>query len=217
MASASTARRPRSCSGRRPAPPPLSRHPNFGPHLTALTSAAAPGAAPPALVLIAAVARHGVIGAANALPWRLPDDMRRFRALTTGHAVIMGRRTWDSLPRALPDRQNIVLSSRSGFVAAGADVVPSFAAALAAVRLPAPVFCIGGGEIYALALPHADALLLTEIDADIAGDTHFPDFDRAQWQETERSARIETDGLAHCFVTWRRVRPAPTSGARHAS
>jgi dihydrofolate reductase len=158
------------------------------------------------LVLIAAVARNGVIGAANTLPWRLPDDMRRFRALTTGHAVIMGRRTWESLPRALPDRQNIVVSRRPDQVATGAEVVPSFVAALACVRLPQPVFCIGGGEIYALALPHADALFLTEIDADIAGDTFFPAFDRAQWQETERSAIASTDGLAHCFVTWRRVR-----------
>jgi dihydrofolate reductase len=194
------------------AAPPLLR-----PILTAPTSAAAADAAPPALVLIAAVARNGVIGAANALPWRLPDDMRRFRALTTGHAVIMGRRTWESLPRALPDRQNIVLSGRTGLVATGADVVSSFAAALACVRLPPPVYCIGGGEIYTLALPHADALFLTEIDADIAGDTHFPAFDRAQWQETARSERFDTDGLAHCFVTWRRVRPAPRAGVLHAS
>ena len=192
--------------------PPLLR-----PHLTASTSAAAAVAAPPALVLIAAVARNGVIGAANALPWRLPDDMRRFRALTTGHAVIMGRRTWESLPRALPDRQNIVLSRHAVLRAAGADVVSSFAAALACVRLPPPVFCIGGGEIYALALPHADTLYLTAIDADIAGDTQFPAFDRAQWQETDRSARIDAAGLPHWFVTWRRVRPASTSGVLHAS
>ncbi len=171
-----------------------------------------PAVDPPTLVLIAAVARHGVIGAANTLPWRLPDDMRRFRALTTGHAVIMGRRTWDSLPRALPDRQNIVVSGRAGLVATGAEVVSSFPAALACVRLPRPVFCIGGGEIYALALPHADALFLTEIDIDVAGDTHFPAFDRAQWQATERSARMHANGLDYCFVTWRRVRPAPPSG-----
>ncbi len=164
---------------------------------------------PPALVLIAAVARNGVIGAANALPWRLPEDMQRFRALTTGHAVIMGRRTWESLPRALPERQNIVVSSRDDLRATGAEVAPSLPAALACVRLPRPVFCIGGGEIYALALPHADALFLTEIDADIAGDTYFPPFDRAQWQETERSARTSTTGLDHCYVTWRRARPAP--------
>ena len=184
--------------------------------MIASTSTDAPIADPPALVLIAAVARNGVIGAANALPWRLPDDMRRFRALTSGHAVIMGRRTWESLPRALPDRQNIVVSGRAGMMATGADVVSSFPAALACVRLPQPVFCIGGGEIYGLALPHADALFLTEIDADFAGDTYFPAFDRAQWQATERSALIGADGLDHRFVTWRRVRPAPLPSAPHA-
>ena len=163
--------------------------------------------AAPTLVLIAAVARNGVIGAGNALPWRLPEDMRRFRALTTGHAVVMGRRTWDSLPHALPGRQNIVLSTRADLGAAEADVVSTWAAAMACVRMPAPVYCIGGGAIYALALPAADTMLLTEIDADVVGDTLFPPFSTAQWQVTERSARMEAQGLVHAFVTWRRVRP----------
>lgn len=158
-------------------------------------------------MLIAAVARNGIIGAGNALPWRLPEDMRRFRTLTTGHAVIMGRRTWDSLPRALPGRQNIVLSSRAGYAPEGADVVPTWAAALACVRMPAPVYCIGGGAIYALALPAADAMELTEIDAEIPGDTYFPAFSTTEWRVTERSARMEADGLGYTFVTWRRVRP----------
>ena len=179
--------------------------------MTASTAATAP-ADPPALVLLAAVARNGVIGAANALPWRLRDDMRRFRALTTGHAVIMGRRTWESLSRALPDRQNIVLSGQPDFAAAGAELASSLPAALARVRLPRPVFCIGGGEIYALALPHADALYLTEIDANIDGDTHFPSIDPAQWQEAERSAGMHADGLDYSYVTWRRVRSAASPG-----
>ena len=161
----------------------------------------------PALVLIAAVARNGIIGAGNALPWRLPEDMRRFRTLTTGHAVIMGRRTWDSLPRALSGRQNIVVSTRAGFAPHDADVVPTWAAAIACVRMPLPVYCIGGGAIYALALPGADTMLLTEIDADIPGDTHFPAFSTAEWRVSERSAWMESDGLAYAFVTWRRVRP----------
>ncbi|MEP7329212.1 MAG: dihydrofolate reductase [Betaproteobacteria bacterium] len=160
---------------------------------------------PPALVLIAAIARNGVIGAGNALPWRLPEDMRRFRALTTGHAVIMGRRTWQSLPRALPDRQNIVLSTRADFAADGAAVATSIPAALALVRFPAPVYCIGGGEIYGLALPYADVLILTEIDADVAGDVHFPPFDRTQWQETERSVRMTSGDVVYTYVTWRRI------------
>ena len=100
----------------------------------------------PKLALIAAVARNGVIGAGNALPWRLPADLRRFRALTSGHAVVMGRRTWESLGRPLPDRQNIVVTRAAGWHAAGAEVAASLAAALALARLPAPVFCIGGGR-----------------------------------------------------------------------
>lgn len=163
--------------------------------------------AAPALVLIAAMARNGIIGADGALPWRLPEDMRRFRAMTTGHAVIMGRRTWESLPRALPGRQNIVLSANAGFVAPDADVATTWTAATACVRMPAPVYCIGGGAVYALALPVADTLLLTEIDADIAGDTWFPAFSTVEWQVTERSERMEAAGVAFAFVTWRRVRP----------
>ncbi|MEO6564530.1 MAG: dihydrofolate reductase [Casimicrobiaceae bacterium] len=163
-------------------------------------------AAVPALVLIAAVARNGVIGEGNALPWRLPEDMRRFRTLTTGHAVIMGRRTWDSLPRALPGRQNIVLSTRTGFAPADADIARTWAAAVACVRMPLPVYCIGGGAVYALALPAADTMLLTEIDADIPGDTFFPAFSSKEWRVTARSARMTSDGLAYTFVTWQRVR-----------
>ncbi len=160
------------------------------------------------VALIAAVARNGVIGAANALPWRLPEDMQHFRALTTGHAVIMGRRTWDSLPRALPARQNIVVTRAPGAVFEGAETAASFAAALAQVRMPAPAFCIGGGELYAVALPLADMMYLTEIDADVAGDTRFPAIDRAAWRETARESRQSDAGLAFAFVTYVRVRPA---------
>ena len=127
------------------------------------TGAATGASAPPRIALIAAVAANGVIGAGNKLPWRLPEDLKRFRALTLGHAVIMGRKTWESLPRALPGRQNIVVTRQHGYAAAGADTASSFAAALGCVRLPEPVFCIGGGEIYRAALPFATTLHLTEI------------------------------------------------------
>ncbi len=200
MASASLVRRPQFRvvpTATKPPVPCTSPNP-----LTAPAEAAAP-----ALVLIAAVARNGIIGAGNALPWRLPEDMRRFRTLTMGHAVIMGRRTWDSLPRALPGRQNIVVSTRAEFAPHDADVVLTWSAAIARVRMPLPVYCIGGGAIYALALPEADTMLLTEIDAEIPGDTHFPAFSTAEWKVTERSARMESDGLAYAFVTWRRVGP----------
>ena len=164
---------------------------------------------PPALAIIAAVARNGVIGVSGGLPWRLPAALRRFRALTEGHAVIMGRRTWESLGRPLPGRQNIVVSRRAGFSADGALVVTSLADALAGVALPAPAFCIGGGELYREALPIADTMYLTEVDRDFEGDTAFPHFALSDWQEIERrTGTVEwTDALAYAFVTYRRRGP----------
>jgi dihydrofolate reductase len=160
----------------------------------------------PRLALVAAVARNGVIGAANALPWRLPEDLRHFRALTTGHAIVMGRRTFESIGRALPGRQNIVVTSRA-LDAPDVATARSLAEALAQVRMPPPVFCIGGGELYRAALPLADRLHLTEIDRDFDGDTRFPAFDRAQWREVERtSGRSEgPDPLEFAFVAYDRV------------
>ena len=175
-----------------PLPPPLNSRPaNAGPEVA----------------LIAAVAANGVIGADGRLPWRIPEDLRRFRALTTGHAVIMGRRTWESLPGALPGRQNIVVTRRRDYAAAGAEIADSFDAALALVRLPEPVFCIGGGELYRAALPRASALHLTEIARDFAGDAHFPPFAAGDWRETAREThRIDgPDGFAYAYVTYTRA------------
>ena len=157
-----------------------------------------------ALALIAAVARNGVIGGGNTLPWRLPADLKRFRALTTGHAVIMGRKTWESIGRALPGRQNIVVTRQAGYAAEGAVVHSSLDEALRAVTLPAPVFCIGGGELYALALPHAATLHLTEIDRDFDGDTRFPEFDRTAWRESARETHHAPEGFDYAFVTYER-------------
>ena len=163
-------------------------------------------AAPPRIVLIAAVAANGVIGANNRLPWRLPEDLKRFRALTLGRAVIMGRKTWESLPRALPGRQNIVVTRQRGYAAAGADAVASFAAALECVRMPEPVFCIGGGEIYRAALPFATTLHLTEIARAFDGDAQFPPFDRNDWRETAREAHApdQLGAFAYAYVTYER-------------
>jgi len=179
------------------------------PHRSAPTrnaqiTAAKSATASPAVALIAAVAANGVIGAHNRLPWRLAEDLKRFRALTVGHAVIMGRKTWESLPRALPDRQNIVVTRQRDFVAAGAEVVHSFADALGRVRLPAPVFCIGGGELYALALPRATTLHCTAIDREFAGDTRFPDIDPSMWLETAREQHSASEGFNYAFVTYER-------------
>jgi len=164
----------------------------------------------PAVALIAAVAANGVIGAGNRLPWRLADDLKRFRALTLGHAVIMGRRTWESLPRALPERQNIVVTRRRDYVAPGAEVVGSLDDALALVRMPEPAFCIGGGELYRTALPRATCLYLTEIDHDFDGDAAFPAWRRADWRETAREPRRAEgpNGFGYAYVTYERAEPA---------
>lgn len=157
------------------------------------------GAARPPLALIAAVARNGVIGAGNALPWRLPEDLRRFKSLTLGHAVIMGRRTWESLGKALPGRQNIVVTRRREFTAPGAQSCASLAAALALVRDPPPAWCIGGGELFREALPLASRIELTAIDADIAGDTYFPPVDWSQWREVARESHAgDAAGFGMC-------------------
>jgi len=166
-----------------------------------------PAAAPSSLALIAAVASNGVIGVDNRLPWRLSDDLKRFRALTTGHAVIMGRKTWESLPRALPDRQNIVVTRQRGYSASGAQVAASLDDALALVELPAPVFCIGGGELFAEALPRADHLYLTEIDRQFAGDARFPPWRDGRWREIARETkRVEGPaGFDYAYVTYERT------------
>ncbi|MFY9512512.1 MAG: dihydrofolate reductase [Rubrivivax sp.] len=142
----------------------------------------------PTLALIAAVARNGVIGHDNRLLWKLPEDMAHFRATTTGHPVIMGRKTWDSLPakfRPLPGRRNIVVTRNAAWQAEGAEAVHTPQAALQ--RVPTGrVFVIGGADLYAAALPLADELWLTELDADFDGDTQFPAWDRSAFVEVER-------------------------------
>jgi len=158
------------------------------------------------LALIAAVARNGVIGREGRLPWRLPEDLRRFRALTTGHAIIMGRRTWESLPHALPGRQNIVVTRQPGFEARDALVAGSLDDALSLAAEPPPAFCIGGGELYRAALPHARTAFMTEIGRTFDGDATFPPLDRAEWREIAREPhRLEgPDGFDYAFVTYER-------------
>lgn len=158
------------------------------------------------LALIAAVASNGVIGKANALPWHLADDLKRFRLLTTGHATIMGRKTWESLGRALPRRQNIVVTRQHGYFADGANVAATLDDALRRVELPPPAFCIGGAELFAIALPCATLMHLTEINRPVTGDTFFPAFDRGDWQEIAREARRAPppDAFEYAFVTYRR-------------
>ena len=142
------------------------------------------------LGLIWAQARGGVIGADGALPWHLPEDLKLFRERTTGSTVVMGRRTWDSLPerfRPLPGRTNVVLTSDPGWSAAGARRAGSVDDVLAE---PGTVWVIGGGAVYAAFLPHAERLVITDVDLDVAGDTWAPAIG-AEWH---RTARTPDDG-----------------------
>ncbi|NWG31779.1 MAG: dihydrofolate reductase [Rhodocyclaceae bacterium] len=160
------------------------------------------------IVIVAAVARNGVIGRENALPWHLPEDLAHFKALTTGHAVLMGRKTWESLPakfRPLPNRRNYVLTRDPYYVAPGATVLHSLEEAMKLGAGETALFVIGGAELYAHSLPFADRLELTEIDLDAEGDAHFPGFDRDAWREVRRVPGVSANGLAYAFVTYERA------------
>ena len=154
--------------------------------------------------LVAAVAANGVIGKDGHLPWHLPQDLRHFKRVTIGHPVIMGRRTWESLRRPLAERENIVVTRRSGYQAAGAAVSNSLEAALALCDGQPLAFVIGGNRLFAESLPVAAGLVMTEIHRDFLGDAWFPDYDRAQWRETQREAHSTTDGMRFDFVLYER-------------
>lgn len=156
---------------------------------------------------MAAVAHGGVIGRDGGIPWHLPEDMARFRELTTGHAVVMGRRTWDSLPerfRPLPSRRNVVVTRDPGWHGDGAERAGSIEEALALLADAPRVFVIGGAEIYAASLPLADELVLTEVDLHVEGDTAFPPFDRETFVETARERHVSASGIPFAFVTYAR-------------
>ena len=169
------------------------------------------------LALIASVARNGSIGRGGDLVWDEPADKRWFRQQTMGCPVVMGRKTWDSIParfRPLPGRANVVVSSQAGFKAPGAQAAHNLADALALARRSAAdtgaarVFIIGGAQLYAEALPLADELVLTEIDADLPGDTYFPAWNRADFTERQRQAHRQDGPVGHAFafVTYQRQR-----------
>ena len=154
---------------------------------------------------MAAVTRDGVIGLAGGLPWRIPEDAQRFRALTMGHPVVMGRRTWDSLPdrfRPLPGRRNVVVTRNRAWRASGAEQVVSLKSALALLDGEAQVFVIGGGELYAESLPLADELLLTEIETELEGDTFFPAWERKDFVESSREDYVSEGGIPFAFVKY---------------
>jgi dihydrofolate reductase len=158
------------------------------------------------IALIAALARNGVIGRDNRLPWRLPADLQHFKQLTLGKPVVMGRRTWDSIGGPLPGRTNIVITRAAGLQAQGCVVVHDIEAALQAAGDAEEVMILGGANLYGQLLPCASRLYLTEVQADVAGDAVFPEFDRGQWRELQRVSHRadERNEFAYDFVVLER-------------
>ena len=154
------------------------------------------------LSVIAAIASNGVIGRDNSLPWHIPEDLRHFKALTMGHHLIMGRKTYESLGRLLPGRTTVIVSHNQDYRVPGAIVTSSLLQAVEACGGDEEVFIVGGAQLYREALPLADKLYLTLVDAEFSGDVFFPPYDQAQWQETSRVPGKTADGLGYCFVNF---------------
>jgi len=162
----------------------------------------------PTINVIAAMARNRVIGINNTLPWRLPADLQHFKALTMGHHIVMGRKTFESIGKPLPGRTTVIVTRDANYRVDGCVTATSIDAAISACADDPEIFFVGGAELYAQVLPRADRLYLTEIQAEYAGDAHFPDFDRDIWTETTRQVHVSPDGLGYHFVTYQR-RDAP--------
>ena len=156
--------------------------------------------------LIVAMAGNRTIGIDNALPWRIPEDLRRFKALTMGHHMIMGRKTFDSIGKPLPGRTTIVVTRNRELHIEGCIIAHSLPKAIDVCSGDEEIFVVGGAELYAQALPLADTLYLTEIQKDVKGDAHFPELDRTEWQEISREKRHQEtpQPLEYDFVTYRR-------------
>lgn len=160
--------------------------------------------------LVVAMARNRVIGRDGGLPWHLPADLRRFRAITMGKPIVMGRRTHASIGRPLPGRRNIVLSSQAGYATAGCEVFASLPAVLAALAEVPEIMIVGGAALYAEALPLAARLYMTEVAAELAGDVYFPPLAASEWQEVARETQ-DPDAVhayGYCFrVLERKAQP----------
>jgi dihydrofolate reductase len=154
------------------------------------------------VALVYAQSRNGVIGNAGGLPWHIPSDLKRFKETTLGKPIIMGRKTWDSLPRKpLPGRQNIVITRQTNWAAAGAEAAADSGMALALAGDVPEVCVIGGGEIYHLFMPLADRIYLTEVNLTVAGDTRAPHLDPTEWRETSSSAPMKGEKDSAPFTT----------------
>ncbi len=158
------------------------------------------------ITLVAAMDQQRAIGFSGDMPWHLPEDLKHFKKITMGKPIVMGRKTFESIGKALPGRQNVVISRQHDFEAPGCDIADSLEAALAQCDGD-QVMVIGGGEIYRLAMPMADTLMLTEIDLCVAeADTYFPEYSIKNWQEVDRDchASESSSPLHYCFVEYRR-------------
>jgi dihydrofolate reductase len=156
------------------------------------------------LILIAAVAANGVIGRNNVIPWQIPGEQTRFKEITLGHCLIMGRKTWQSLGRALPGRRNIVVTRDMSFAALGAEIAHSLDEALAAAAQAEKIFVIGGEQLYSAALDRADTMLLSRLDQAFAGDAFFPPFSSPPYMLAQ-SERVAAGPLPYTVETWRRL------------
>ena len=156
------------------------------------------------LSIIVAIANNQVIGINNTLPWHLPEDLKRFRALTTGHHIIMGRKTYESLGRLLPGRTTVIVTRNKDYQLEGALIAHSLEDAVALCQNDDEVFLIGGAELYQDGLKLADKLYITEVDLTVDGDAFFPEFDLNLWQETSREAHTSAQGLPFSYIAYTR-------------
>jgi len=160
------------------------------------------------LSLIVAMSENRIIGRSGQLPWRLSADLRRFKQLTMGHHLVMGRKTWESIGRALPGRRSLVISRNPAYQAEGARIVADLPQAIQAAAGDDEVFVIGGGQIYRQALSWADRIYLTLVYASIAGDTVFPELEADAWHLAEASSRYPADQkneYPYSFLTYQRI------------
>lgn len=154
--------------------------------------------------IIVAMSKNNVIGANNALPWHISEDLKRFKSLTMGKPIIMGRKTFDSIGRPLPGRKNIVITRNTDLKIKGVDVVSSLDNVFSLIKDEEQVFVIGGEEIYRIFLDHATHLYVTEIDSVLEGDAYFPQFSANYWQEISREKSVNEEGLHFSFVDYQR-------------
>ena len=157
------------------------------------------------ITLVVATAKNGCIGINNDMPWHIPEDFAFFKAYTSGKPVVMGRKTWESLPKKpLPNRRNIVITRQADYVAEGAEVVGDLQAAFALCADALEIIVMGGAQIYAEALPLATDLRITEVDLNVEGDAYFPTVDANVWQEVARETHVSAKGIAFAFVHYQR-------------